>query len=102
MTQHSRTVRVREAGYTHRFTRLVPERLRRAHRWYAISHGYFWMPCDLCGREFGGHEWRNIDGKWSSVPDPMGQPGQGIGICPWCTRAGKGWSSLGPLDTEEA
>ena len=23
---------------------------------YAMTHAYFWLPCPLCGRYFGGHE----------------------------------------------
>jgi hypothetical protein len=53
--------------------------------------GFFWIPCPLCGREFGGHEWRNIDRKPSSIPHPDGRPGHGTAICPDCTRAGKGY-----------
>jgi C4-type Zn-finger protein len=25
-------------------------------RLYAFTHGYFWLPCPICGEEFGGHE----------------------------------------------
>jgi hypothetical protein len=56
---------------------------------FAAVMGYFWLPCPLCGQEFGGHEWRDIDGKSSSIPVD-GQPGRGRAICPDCTRAGKG------------
>ena len=34
----------------------LPYRWRRAHHWYATSRGYFWIPCPICGHEFGGHE----------------------------------------------
>ena len=34
--------------------------LRRLPRWlnriYARVFGYFWFPCPICGRDFGGHE----------------------------------------------
>jgi len=34
--------------------------LRRLPRWinriYARVFGYFWIPCPICGRDFGGHE----------------------------------------------
>lgn len=46
-----------------RWARLVPYRFRRFHQAYAASHGYFWMPCPLCDRPFGGHE------RWS--PDQL-------------------------------
>jgi hypothetical protein len=36
---------------------LTSEEERRA---YAISHGYFWLPCPRCGRMFGGHEWDSL------------------------------------------
>ena len=62
---------------------------RWAHRVYARLFGYFWLPCNLCGEMTGGHEWRDIDGLPASIPDPHGGPGR-VGICPACTRAGKG------------
>jgi hypothetical protein len=31
---------------------------RWVHKLYAGMFGYFWLPCTLCGREYGGHEWR--------------------------------------------
>ncbi len=34
------------------------ERLGRScNRAYARLFGYFWIPCPICGRRFGGHEW---------------------------------------------
>jgi hypothetical protein len=30
--------------------------MRILHRLYAHLFGYFWLPCPLCGRMFGGHE----------------------------------------------
>jgi hypothetical protein len=65
-------------------------RFRWFHRAYAFVAGYFWIPCPLCGHKFGGHEWRDIDGKPSYIPEPDGKPWQHLGICPDCTRAGKG------------
>lgn len=29
---------------------------RLRERLYASRHGYFWLPCDVCGQHFGGHE----------------------------------------------
>lgn len=70
---------------------LVPYRFRRVHRWWARWAGFFWLLCPLCGVESGGHEWRDIDGKPSHVPDPTGSGhGSYVGICPVCTRAGRG------------
>lgn len=31
---------------------------RTFHRLYAKIVGYFWLPCPICGRYFGGHEWQ--------------------------------------------
>jgi hypothetical protein len=63
---------------------------RAVHRAYAYVAGYFWLPCPLCGAMCGGHEWRDRDGLPSSVPDPGGDPHRRVGICPDCTRAGRG------------
>ncbi|MFF7946988.1 hypothetical protein [Streptomyces griseorubiginosus] len=73
---------------------------RRWHRFYARSHGYFWLPCPLCGHDTGGHEWRDYKGLSSTVPDPEYPPGsgRGMGICQDCTRAGRGHRD--PLITE--
>ena len=58
---------------------LIPLRLRAVHRVYANAMGYYWLPCVLCGREYGGHE---IGG---SIPDPTEGLGWSICICPFCT-----------------
>jgi hypothetical protein len=65
-------------------------RIRWAQRWYAQRHRYFWLPCPLCDRPFGGHEWRPVAGRCCTVPDPLDGPGRSVGICPDCTRAGRG------------
>lgn len=62
--------------------------MRWYHKMYARFNGYFWLPCPICGKEFGGHEWRDLDGLPSVISD--GAPGRGRGICPTCTRAGLG------------
>jgi len=71
----------------------MTERMSRLPRWChhlrAFLTGHFWAPCPLCGRMFGGHEWRDISGNYSAIPKP-GDPGTGEGICPACTRAGHG------------
>ncbi len=74
----------------HWFAWVVPYRLRTVHRWYASAGGYFWLPCPLCGVPFGGHEWRSVGGRLASVPDPCGSRNMSTGICPRCTRAGRG------------
>jgi hypothetical protein len=61
---------------------------RTLHRFYAWAFRYFWVPCPICGRHFGGHEWDwgNRD-KPSVIPKPEGG---GTAICPACTSAGYG------------
>jgi hypothetical protein len=63
---------------------LVPRRARWAHRWFAVRHGFFWSPCDLCGRPYGGHEYAG------SIPDPTAEPAMlgrlYVGICAPCTK----------------
>ena len=70
-------------------------RLRELNRLIAAERGCFWLPCPLCGQEFGGHEWRDqtaADGTrlLSSIPAPDGPMGMFVGICPDCTAAGLG------------
>lgn len=72
------------------FAVLVPYPWRAAHHWYATHNHYFWLPCPLCGTPFGGHEWRAVGGKIASVPDPCGDRRSSVGICPRCTKAGRG------------
>lgn len=67
-------------------------KLRALNKLYAAVMGYFWLPCPLCKQEFGGHEWRDIDGKPSFIFIP-GSHHSSEGICPDCTRAGKGSTS---------
>jgi hypothetical protein len=77
----------------HHWTVMIPYRFRALHQAYAAARSYFWLPCPLCDRPFGGHEWRHVNGLPSSVPDPTGEQSgylAYVGICPECTRAGKG------------
>jgi hypothetical protein len=64
--------------------RLAPYSWRWFHRAYAWLHDYFWLPCPLCGRAFGGHE------AGVSIPNPLKGPGSGIAVCSQCTRTGPG------------
>jgi hypothetical protein len=57
---------------------------RWVHRGYAFLLGYFWLPCPLCGRFSGGHEWDGFNPR-ASMPVP-GEPNRYRGICPSCTR----------------
>ncbi|MFF8100162.1 hypothetical protein ACF07S_10360 [Streptomyces sp. NPDC016640] len=64
--------------------RLLPQSWTRLHKRYANRHGFYWMPCLLCSRPYGGHQ------HAGSIPDPEYGPGSGrsVGICPHCTRHG--------------
>lgn len=35
----------------------LPRNPRWLNRAFAWLFGYFWLPCPLCGEDFGGHEW---------------------------------------------
>lgn len=59
--------------------RLIPYRHRRTHQFIAAIGGYFWHPCLLCNKPFGGHE----TGK--SIPDPTNPP-LWVSICSQCSR----------------
>ncbi len=74
------------------FALLVPYWWRSAHRWWARRHGFYWLPCPLCDRPYGGHERDYLSALSSSVPDPVGPP-LWLSICPPCTRAGRGVES---------
>ncbi len=50
-------------------------RFRRFNRRWAHSRGYFWLPCPVCGRPFGGHE-----GSGAAVPQRE-RPGFGWCVC---------------------
>lgn len=63
---------------------------RDKHRRHAYRRGYFWLPCPLCGTEFGGHE---ITG---SIPDPGKGPGTSRMICPFCTMIRNGIRVIRP------
>lgn len=52
-------------------------RPRWLHRWYANWAEYFWLPCPICGEDFGGHEL--ITMWWKTR-------GSGVGICPNCVE----------------
>ena len=53
----------------------VPYRYRWIHCMYAFLWRYFWLPCPLCHRNFGGHEWKET--LYTSWDD-------GVGVCPMC------------------
>ncbi len=64
---------------------------RSAAEAYAQCHGYFWLPCPLCGTMFGGHEHPHDRSQGiPHIPDLEAGPWNYLCICPWCTRAGRG------------
>jgi hypothetical protein len=71
---------------------------RWAHHLYAKAGGYFWLICPMCGRYFGGHQWRDIGGQSSHVSRVelflvnglYQQITRSRAICPDCTKAGYG------------
>lgn len=87
-------VHVRLSGSTRglrseKWARLVPYTLRGFHRRYARSHGFFWIPCPLCDRPFGGHE------SGDGIPDPTSEIDipegaiMGMAICSRCSHRRK-------------
>jgi hypothetical protein len=52
--------------------------MKRGPRWWhhlrAEFGGYFWSPCRVCGRMWGGHEW----GEGQTIWD---RPSSGYGVC---------------------
>ena len=58
--------------------------MRLRWRWlnclYAFVWGYFWLPCPLCGRKFGGHE------RGGSLYCGYGTS---VGVCPDCSDEAK-------------
>lgn len=53
---------------------------RLYHHIYAFLNRYFWMPCPLCGRGFGGHE-EGAGTLWYGSD-------LGVTVCPRCTVDG--------------
>jgi len=65
--------------------------LRTINKVIANNVGYFWLPCPVCGNDFGGHEWGDSD--YSSIPeDDEGH--SFVGICPNCEYT---WETKGTL-----
>ena len=59
--------------------RLVPYRFRGFHERFARRRHFFWLPCPLCDRSFGGHE------PSGSVPDPTRGDHMYLGVCAPCS-----------------
>lgn len=45
---------------------------------YAWFFGYFWLPCPICGKYFGGHEWKNNHTLWLEKRNNWKK---GTGVC---------------------
>ena len=44
---------------------------------YALTHAYFWLPCPICGKNFGGHESKGMLMQgWNG----------GVSVCPKCAE----------------
>lgn len=101
MAEHRITLRMRPPGLTQKIwyrrmdttpplmesrdtaadlARLLPYGWRRFHRWYANTCGYYWLPCVLCDRPYGGHE------AGGSIPDPTRGEHSGVMVCSVCFR----------------
>ena len=55
---------------------------------YAFIHGYFWLPCPICGESFGGHEWAHDIYTGGGAIHPN-MPSGGTGVCPDCVEKAK-------------
>ena len=79
-----RGMKVPAARTGHDEAALIAYENRGWHKRYAQACGYFWLPCVLCDRPYGGHE--IVD----TIPDPTRGPGAGLTICPACTARRNG------------
>ena len=50
--------------------------MRALHRLYAWLFGYFWLPCPVCGKMYGGHE---IVNGWTAA---LMKDGHAYCVCP--------------------
>ena len=50
---------------------------RFLHRSWAFLRGYSWIPCPLCKKCFGGHEWKTGNELWITERDS-------VAVCPCC------------------
>lgn len=89
----------------------VPLAWRGAHEAYALLARRFWIPCPVCLRMFGGHEWADAHrrGPWGAASHPATIPipeaervGDQLGaaICPRCTVMGCGRMAWEPVGAE--
>jgi len=50
---------------------------RFPHRIWAFLRGHSWIPCPICKRHFGGHEWTAGNELWITERDS-------VSVCPRC------------------
>lgn len=65
---------------------------RRWNKFWANLNGYFWLPCPVCGKHFGGHEWGNSE--YSGIRQAEDET-RNTGICPDCEKR---WARTGFLN----
>jgi hypothetical protein len=72
-------------------------RPRILHRCYAWLRGRFWIPCPICKRGFGEHEWLPDNELWLTDRDS-------VAVCPNCgeTAAERNRASGLPGDSSPA
>lgn len=58
--------------------------MRQLHKIYAFWAGYFWLPCPLCNRPFGGHEITDKCCRQSARVQPRKELGVFYVMCPLC------------------
>lgn len=73
--------------------------MRRLAKLRARIGGYFWLPCDVCGREFGGHETGGGTVRHAN--------GRGTLTCPkcpgdWVRKDGHMWQAGAFIDASGA
>lgn len=56
---------------------------RFVHRLWAWLRGYFWIPCPICSREFGGHERK---GGLLYLEHPLYTDGTSMLVCRNCGK----------------
>ncbi len=57
-------------------------RPRFLHRSWAFLRGHSWIPCPICKRRFGSHEWGAGDELWITERDS-------VAVCPLCVDEAK-------------
>ena len=69
---------------------------RLPHRIYSWIRGRFWIPCPICKRGFGEHEWMDGHELWLTERDS-------VAVCPNCgDRAADMNNESGPRPPDDA